>query len=125
MFKKLEERTNILRKETEYIERPTVYEMKKYTGWNKKQIGHQRKNSWTWEQSSSKLFKMKQRDKKDKENEHQLALGQNINVKYKYKCKNIKYKCDCRRVRQKIYEEKMTPNFPNLMKILNLQIQES
>lgn len=89
MFKKLEERTNILRKETEYIERPTVYEMKKYTGWNKKQIGHQRKNSWTWEQSSSKLFKMKQRDKKDKENEHQLALGQNINVKYKYKCKNI------------------------------------
>lgn len=32
MFKKLEERTNILRKDTEYIERPTVYEMKKYTG---------------------------------------------------------------------------------------------
>ena len=65
------------------MKRPTVYEMKKYTGWNNKQIGHQRKYPWTSEHSNSKLFKMKHK-KRLKENEHPLALGQNINVKYIY-----------------------------------------
>ena len=50
---------NLSKFRTHCIKRPTVYEMKKYTGWNNKQIGHQIKYSWTSEQSSSKLFKMK------------------------------------------------------------------
>ena len=83
---------NLSKFRTYCIKRPTVYEMKKYTGWNNKHIGHQRKYPWTSEQSNSKLFKMKH-EKDSKEKEHQLALGQNINVKYTYThVKNIKCK---------------------------------